>query len=211
MRAFSYCVTFKSTTLISGPHVTTFACWPTFGRGASGLLRIIISACSIVLMQPPDQFRPVGATSFRLPILTQQKRASWTDVALVSSDIAPITMKASGCISTNTSAADRHNRNIRRVCWRRRRARTFFANRRYQDNHKLIAHEYVLMFVRIESALAAAIDADSNLFSYGWDKRVVLAGPPNLLMTTRTVASIWRYELQGAECSGDRALGGRAV
>ncbi|MGA8616733.1 MAG: DNA recombination protein RmuC [Xanthobacteraceae bacterium] len=70
-------------------------------------------------------------------------------------------------------------------------------NRRYQDNNKLIAHEYVLMFVPIESALAAAIDADPELFSYGWNKRVVLAGPLNLLMTTRTVASIWRYELQG--------------
>jgi DNA recombination protein RmuC len=32
---------------------------------------------------------------------------------------------------------------------------------------------------------------------YAWDRRVVLVGPPTLLMTMRTVASIWRYEDQG--------------
>jgi DNA recombination protein RmuC len=82
------------------------------------------------------------------------------------------------------------------------------ATRRYQDNAKLIAHEYVIMFVPIESALAAAIDADPDLFSYGWNKRVVLAGPLNLLMTTRTVASIWRYELQGQNAQEIARLAG---
>jgi DNA recombination protein RmuC len=82
------------------------------------------------------------------------------------------------------------------------------ANKRYQDNNKLIAHEYVLMFVPIEGALAAAVDADPDLFSYGWDKRVVLAGPLNLLMTTRTVASIWRYELQGQNAQDIARLAG---
>lgn len=82
------------------------------------------------------------------------------------------------------------------------------ADRRYQDNIKLIAHEYVLMFVPIESALAAAIDADPDLFSYAWNKRVVLAGPLNLLMTTRTVASIWRYELQGQNAQEIARLAG---
>jgi DNA recombination protein RmuC len=82
------------------------------------------------------------------------------------------------------------------------------ANRRYQDNDKLIAHEYVLMFVPIEGALAAAIDADPDLFSYGWNKCVILAGPLNLLMTTRTVASIWRYELQGRNAQEIAKLAG---
>jgi DNA recombination protein RmuC len=82
------------------------------------------------------------------------------------------------------------------------------ANRRYQDNSKLIAHEYVLMFIPIESALAAAIDADPDLFSYGWNKRVVVTGPLNLLMTTRTVASIWRYELQGQNAQEIARLAG---
>jgi len=71
------------------------------------------------------------------------------------------------------------------------------AGKRYQDNGKLIAHDCSLMFVPIEGALAAALARESELFTYAWDRRVVLVGPSTLLMTMRTVASIWRYELQG--------------
>ena len=53
------------------------------------------------------------------------------------------------------------------------------------------------MFVPIEGALAAALTKEPELFTYAWNRRVVLVGPPTLLMTMRTVASIWRYELQG--------------
>jgi DNA recombination protein RmuC len=53
------------------------------------------------------------------------------------------------------------------------------------------------MFVPIEGALAAALTSDPELFSYAWGRHVVLVGPSTLLMTLRTVAQIWRYELQG--------------
>src|SRR5438105_7851599 len=71
------------------------------------------------------------------------------------------------------------------------------AGKRYQDNGKLLAHDCALMFVPIEGALAAALAHEHELFTYAWDRRVVLVGPSTLLMTMRTVASIWRYELQG--------------
>jgi DNA recombination protein RmuC len=71
------------------------------------------------------------------------------------------------------------------------------AGKRYQENEKLAAHDCVLMFVPIEGALAAALTKEPELFTYAWNRRVVLVGPPTLLMTMRTVASIWRYELQG--------------
>jgi DNA recombination protein RmuC len=70
------------------------------------------------------------------------------------------------------------------------------AGKRYQENEKLQAHECVLMFVPIEGALAAALTSDPELFVYAWKRHVVLVGPPTLLMTLRTVASIWRYEDQ---------------
>jgi len=70
------------------------------------------------------------------------------------------------------------------------------AGKQYQDNEKLRAHDCVLMFVPIEGALAAALMTEPELFVYAWQRRVVLVGPPTLLMTLRTVASIWRYELQ---------------
>jgi DNA recombination protein RmuC len=82
------------------------------------------------------------------------------------------------------------------------------AGKRHQDNRKLTAHDCALMFVPIEGALAAALARESELFTYAWDRRVVLVGPSTLLMTMRTVASIWRYELQGQNAQDIARLAG---
>src|SRR5215472_11384679 len=82
------------------------------------------------------------------------------------------------------------------------------AGKRYQDNEKLVAHDCALIFVPIEGALAAALARDRELFTYAWDRRVVLVGPSTLLMTMRTVASIWRYELQGQNAQDIARLAG---
>lgn len=82
------------------------------------------------------------------------------------------------------------------------------AGKRYQDNEKIVAHDCVLMFVPIEGALAAGLTREPELFTYAWERRVVLVGPPTLLMTMRTVASIWRYELQGQNAQEIARLAG---
>jgi DNA recombination protein RmuC len=82
------------------------------------------------------------------------------------------------------------------------------AGKRYQENDKLAAHDCVLMFVPIEGALAAALTKDPELFTYAWNRSVVLVGPPTLLMTMRTVASIWRYEQQGQNAQEIARLAG---
>jgi DNA recombination protein RmuC len=82
------------------------------------------------------------------------------------------------------------------------------AGKRYQESEKLAAHDSVLMFVPIEGALAAALTKEPELFTYAWDRRVVLVGPPTLLMTMRTVASIWRYQLQGQNAQEIARLAG---
>src|SRR6516225_9413260 len=82
------------------------------------------------------------------------------------------------------------------------------AGKRYQDNGKLMAHDCALMFVPIEGALAAALAREGELFTYAWDRRVVLVGPSTLLMMMRTVASIWRYELQGQNAQEIARLAG---
>jgi DNA recombination protein RmuC len=82
------------------------------------------------------------------------------------------------------------------------------AGKRYQENEKLAAHDCVLMFVPIEGALAAALTKDPELFIYGWDRHVVLVGQSTLLMTMRTVASIWRYEQQGQNAQEIARLAG---
>jgi DNA recombination protein RmuC len=82
------------------------------------------------------------------------------------------------------------------------------AEQRYQENEKLQAHDCALMFIPIEGALAAALTREPELFVYAWDRHVVIVGPPTLLMTMRTVASIWRYELQGQNAQDIARLAG---
>jgi DNA recombination protein RmuC len=82
------------------------------------------------------------------------------------------------------------------------------AGKRYQENEKLQAHDCALMFVPIEGALAAALTEDPGLFLYAWERRVVMVGPPTLLMTMRTVASIWRYEQQSRNAESIARLAG---
>ena len=82
------------------------------------------------------------------------------------------------------------------------------SGKRYQENTKLVAHDCVLMFVAIEGALAAALTTEPELFTYAWDRHVVLVGPSTLLMTMRTVASIWRYEQQGQNAQQIARLAG---
>jgi DNA recombination protein RmuC len=85
------------------------------------------------------------------------------------------------------------------------------SSKSYQDNSRLAAHDCVLMFVPIEGALAAALTCDPELFSYGWNRRVVLVGPSNLLMTMRTVASLRDYELQNQNAQEIARLAGNLL
>jgi DNA recombination protein RmuC len=82
------------------------------------------------------------------------------------------------------------------------------SGKRYQENNHLQAHDAVLMFVPVEGALAAALTSDPDLFSYAWQRSVVLVGPPTLLMTMRTVASVWKYEKQAENAQEIARLAG---
>jgi DNA recombination protein RmuC len=81
--------------------------------------------------------------------------------------------------------------------------------RRYQDTDNMGTPDFVLMFMPVEGAYALAIQNDSTLHGYAWNKRVVLVCPSTLFATLRTIASIWRLELQNqnateiAKRSGD--------
>lgn len=66
--------------------------------------------------------------------------------------------------------------------------------KKYQDNEKLLAHDFVLMFIPVESALALALDNDAGLQAYAWKKRIALVGPNSLMMTLHTLQSIWQGE-----------------
>lgn len=56
--------------------------------------------------------------------------------------------------------------------------------------------DFVLLFIPIESSFSIAIQSDNELFSYAWDKKIVIVSPSTLLATLRTIASIWKQERQ---------------
>lgn len=56
--------------------------------------------------------------------------------------------------------------------------------------------DYVLLFMPIESAFSLALQNDADLFSFAWDRNVVIVSPTTLLATLRTIASIWKHEKQ---------------
>ena len=69
------------------------------------------------------------------------------------------------------------------------------------------APEFVIMFVPGEHFLSAATDADSKLWDYAFERRVLLAAPTNLVALARTVAGVWRQETLAREARQIGALG----
>lgn len=70
------------------------------------------------------------------------------------------------------------------------------SEKNYQGLQKLNSPDFVLLFMPIESSLGLAASNDENLWSYAWERKIVLVSPATLLATLRTVSSIWKHENQ---------------
>lgn len=67
--------------------------------------------------------------------------------------------------------------------------------------------DYVLMFVAVEPAFLAALQADPSLMKFALDNNIMLVSPTNLLVALRTIDNLWRYERQNqnAQLIAERA------
>jgi len=68
--------------------------------------------------------------------------------------------------------------------------------KRYAEIQELNALDFVLMFVPIEGALIAALQADPELAEFALRNKVALLSPTNFLATMRTVGSVWAVHKQ---------------
>lgn len=66
----------------------------------------------------------------------------------------------------------------------------------YASSETLNTPDFVLLFIPIESSFGVAVQADQELFSYAWDRKIVVVSPSTLLATLRTISAIWKQELQ---------------
>ncbi len=55
--------------------------------------------------------------------------------------------------------------------------------------------DFVLLFVPIEAAFSAALQAEPGLFAF--DRQIVIVSPTTLLATLRVIDSLWKQERQG--------------
>ncbi|MDD3079287.1 MAG: DNA recombination protein RmuC [Paludibacter sp.] len=70
------------------------------------------------------------------------------------------------------------------------------SDKNYQNAQNINTPDFVLMFVPIEASFSVAVQGDADLFSYAWEKKIVIVSPTTLLATLRTISSIWKQENQ---------------
>ncbi|WP_407296516.1 DNA recombination protein RmuC [Stutzerimonas zhaodongensis] len=66
----------------------------------------------------------------------------------------------------------------------------------YQRLEGVQSLDFVLLFVPIEAAFAAALQGDPELFQEAYSKHIVIVSPTTLLATLRVIDSLWRQERQ---------------
>lgn len=70
------------------------------------------------------------------------------------------------------------------------------SSKNYHQLYGINSPDFVLLFMPIESALSLAVTEKPEIFGDAWERKVVIVSPSTLLATLRTIASIWKQELQ---------------
>ena len=70
------------------------------------------------------------------------------------------------------------------------------SDKAYQSLEGVRSLDFVLMFIPVEGAFLLALQQDKELFSFAYERNIILVSPSTLLVTLRTINNIWRYERQ---------------
>ena len=66
----------------------------------------------------------------------------------------------------------------------------------YHEVYNIDSPDFVLMFIPIDTAFAAALSHNPDLYNYAFDKNIVIVTSSTLLATLKTVDSMWKNEKQ---------------
>jgi DNA recombination protein RmuC len=69
------------------------------------------------------------------------------------------------------------------------------ASKAYHDLYKMESPDFVLMFIPIDTAFSV-IETNGKLYSYAYDKNIVIVTPSTLLATLKTIETLWRNAKQ---------------
>lgn len=66
------------------------------------------------------------------------------------------------------------------------------SGKRYHDIYKMESPDFVLMFIPIDTAFNTALSYNPELYSYAFDKNIVIVTSSTLLATLKTVDTMWQ-------------------
>jgi len=74
----------------------------------------------------------------------------------------------------------------------------------YDDYHKTL--DFVMLFVPSEAAYIAALQGDTELWNFAYDRRILLINPSNLIVSLKLIVDLWKREYQNlnAQAIADR-------
>ncbi len=70
------------------------------------------------------------------------------------------------------------------------------ASKNYQDIDEIKTLDFIILFMPVEPAYLLAIKNEPQLWSYAYEKRILLISPTNLIAVLKMIESLWKQEYQ---------------